>query len=98
MICFICNFVSNCIVYDCNKIICRLATKHELNNGSTSTPNEFPKPKGLINELYVPPCSVVIEKNTTMDVYCSKSCKFKLYIKNTCLSLDIKARTRKKGY
>jgi hypothetical protein len=40
---------------------------------------------------------VVIEKDTTMDVYCSKFCKFKLYIKNTCLSLDIQGGTQKKG-
>jgi hypothetical protein len=40
---------------------------------------------------------VVIEKNATMDVYYSKPCKFKLYIKKTYPSLDIQVGTREKG-
>jgi hypothetical protein len=68
---FIRNVFSNHIVYDYNIIICRLVTKHESNNESTSTPNESPNHKRLINKVYVPPCSCCIRKNTTMAVYYS---------------------------
>jgi hypothetical protein len=59
---FICNVFSNHIVYNCNIIICRLVTRHESNNESTSTPYEFLKHKRLINEVYVPPYSCCIRK------------------------------------